>query len=69
VTAPDWQQSRDRRVYVAEAPGGGLLMVTRLGRDRWVPAIVRAGRTLWRGQPYPTRDAAQAAAEAQAGSP
>ena len=68
MTAPvTWTRSADRRVWVAEAPGGVLLTVTQAGRDSWAPAVVGPdGKTRWRGRPCPTRLAAQASAEGEA---
>jgi hypothetical protein len=39
VTAITGAQSADRRVWVAEAPGGELLTVTMVSRVSWVPAV------------------------------
>jgi hypothetical protein len=64
MTAITWQQSGDRRVWMAEAPGGELLTVTMISRTSWVPAVIGAdGLTRWRGTPCQTRAEAQWCAE------
>jgi hypothetical protein len=70
MTAMTWAQSGDRRVWIAETPGGELLTVTMASRTSWTPSVIGAdGQTWWRGEPCPTRLEAQRAAESQAGSP
>jgi hypothetical protein len=67
VTAITGAQSADRRVWIAEAPGGELLTVTMASRTSWAPAVIGAnGRVRWRGQPCRTRLEAQRYAEEQA---
>jgi hypothetical protein len=63
-----WQRSGERRTWVAEAPGGLTLTVSKgFGSPRWQPAIIGAeGQTRWTGDPCRTREAACRAAEAEA---
>jgi hypothetical protein len=70
MTVITWQRSADRKVCVAEAPGGELLTVTMVSRTSWLPAVIGTdGRTWWRGTPYKSRLEAQRYAEEQAASP
>lgn len=55
-----WERSPDRLVWVAQVPGTRtVLTVTRLGLDRWQPAVLDGSR----GPLCRTRLAAQVAAE------
>ena len=54
-----WEQSGERSSWVAEIPGrpGDLLVVTQLGRGRWVPVVEGPARI--RGPVCRTRADAQ----------
>jgi hypothetical protein len=69
MTVITWAQPGDRRVWLAEAPSGELLVVTQTGRTSWTPAVLDSdGRTRWRGTPCLTRLEAQRYAEGQVSS-
>ena len=61
-----WERSPDRLVWVARVPGTRtVLTVTRLGLDRWLPAVLDGPH----GPVCRTRMAAQAEAEKLGGQP
>jgi hypothetical protein len=39
TAAITWVRSGDRSIWLAEAPGGVVLAVTRLALDRWQPSV------------------------------
>ena len=68
MSALEWTRSGERRTWVAEAPGGETLTVSKsFGSPYWVPAVLDAsGVTRWTGTPSKTRLSAQRTAEGQA---